>query len=235
MNLQFVTGVYGLLAYLTSYMCKPERNMSELMKKALKEASGKDIKDKLRTVGNVFKTKRECSLAEATKRTLSLPMRSSNIDVVHIPTGVKENRTRMLKEQSVIDMMDPDDTNVYKTNMLEKYANRPDSLEEMCYADFATSYISNNALESQVESEDIQNYTVPVNATEDVTEAKSQVISLKNKMGKMKKRSRPCVMRYHKISKMKDSEQYYMTLLQLYLSWRSEAVSYTHLTLPTKA
>ena len=25
MNLQFVTGVYGLLSYLTSYLCKPER------------------------------------------------------------------------------------------------------------------------------------------------------------------------------------------------------------------
>ena len=92
MNLQYVTGVYGLLAYLTSYMCKPERNMSELMRKALKEASGKDVKEKLRSIGNVFKTKRECSLAEATKRTLSLPMRSSNIDVVYVPTGMKENR-----------------------------------------------------------------------------------------------------------------------------------------------
>ena len=38
----------------------------------------------------------------------------------------------------------------------------------------------------------------------------------------MKERSRPCVMRYHKISKMKDPEQYYMTLLQLYSPWRSE-------------
>jgi len=222
MNLQFVTGVYGLLAYLTSYMCKPERNMSELMKKALKEASGKDIKDKLRIVGNVFKTKRECSLAEATKRTLSLPLRSSNIDVVYIPTGIKENRTRMLKDQSVIERMDPDDTNVYKTNMLEKYANRPDNLEDLCYADFATNYTTCKSLESQIEGDDVQNYTMPVNATEDTDDTKSQIISLKNKMGKMKKRQRPCVMRYHKISKLKDSEQYFMTLLQLYMPWRNE-------------
>ena len=38
MNIQFVTGYYGLLKYLTSYMCKPERATSELMKKAAKEA-----------------------------------------------------------------------------------------------------------------------------------------------------------------------------------------------------
>ena len=42
MNLQFVTGVYAVLTYLTSYLCKPEHAMSELMKKASKETYGKD-------------------------------------------------------------------------------------------------------------------------------------------------------------------------------------------------
>ena len=192
-----------------------------MMKKALKDSSGKNEMGKMKVIGNVYKTKREVSLAEAVKRTLSLPLRSSNIDVIYIQTGLKENHTRMLKEQSVIDMMDPDDTNVYKTNLLEKYANRPDSLETMCYADFATSYLPDGMIETQVESEDITNYTTAVNATEDV-ESASKSISLKNKMGKMKLRSRPCVMRYHKISKSLDPEQYYLILLQLYYPWRSE-------------
>ena len=43
MNIQFVTGVYAMLTYLTSYLCKPEHTMSELMKKASKEAYGKGI------------------------------------------------------------------------------------------------------------------------------------------------------------------------------------------------
>ena len=81
-------------------MCKPERNMSELMKKAHKESTGKAVKDKLRAIGNVFLTKREVSLHEAIKRTLSLKMRSSNIDVEFIPTGPKHKRTRMLKSLS---------------------------------------------------------------------------------------------------------------------------------------
>ena len=37
MNIQFITGVYGLLTYLTSYLCKPEKTMSKLTKKASKE------------------------------------------------------------------------------------------------------------------------------------------------------------------------------------------------------
>ena len=46
MNLQFVTGVYAMLTYLTLYLCKPEHALSELMEKTSKEAYGKDIKDK---------------------------------------------------------------------------------------------------------------------------------------------------------------------------------------------
>ena len=51
---------------------------------------------------------------------------------------------------------------------------------------------------------------------------KKNDIVLKNNLGEMKKRTFPCVMRYHKGSKLKNPEHYYMTLLQLYLPWRNE-------------
>ena len=57
-------------------------------------------------------TKREVSTHEAIKRALSLQMRHSNTDVLYISTGRKENRTRMLKPQSLLETMHPDDTNV---------------------------------------------------------------------------------------------------------------------------
>ena len=41
MILQFVRGVYAMLRYLISYLCKPENAMSELMRMASKEAYGK--------------------------------------------------------------------------------------------------------------------------------------------------------------------------------------------------
>ena len=79
MNLQFVTGIYGLLAYLCSYMSKEERKLGEIMRKVVEESPGLNVREKLRKVGNVLLTKREVSTHEATKRTLSLPIRSSNI------------------------------------------------------------------------------------------------------------------------------------------------------------
>ena len=72
MNIQYITSVYALLTYLTSYLCKPEHNMGELMRKASKEAYGNDVKSKMRPIGDILATKRECSLDESIKRILSL-------------------------------------------------------------------------------------------------------------------------------------------------------------------
>ena len=38
----------------------------------------------------------------------------------------------------------------------------------------------------------------------------------------MRKRSRPCVIRFHKVSKLKSPEEHYFRLLQLYVPWRNE-------------
>ena len=221
MNIQFVTGIYAMLTYLTSYLCKPEHHMSELMKKATKEAYGKSVKDKMRDIGNIFITKREVSTHEAIKRVLSLPMRHSNVDVKYIATGLKKNRTRMLKPQSVLEKMHPDDTNVYALSILDKYENRPDSLEDLCLADFVSNYESKKVKDLTVESEDIESYTVPVSDFVHVP-SNSNIVVLKNNLGEMRKRNRPCVIRFHKISKLKNPEEYYLRILQLYLPWRDE-------------
>ena len=70
MNLQFVRDVYAMLPYLTSYLSQPEYAMSELMKKESKNTYGKDIKDKLLSIGNAFLTKFNVSLYEVFKREL---------------------------------------------------------------------------------------------------------------------------------------------------------------------
>ena len=46
----------------------------------------------------------------------------------------------MLKSSQVLETMDPDDNNVYASNILDRYENRPDNLEQFCLADFASMY-----------------------------------------------------------------------------------------------
>ena len=111
-----------MLTYLT-YLCKPEHAMSEFMKKASKEAYGRDTKGKMFSIGNTFLTKCKVSTHEAIKRVLSLPMRHSNIDGLYVPNGLKKNRTRILKSLSVLEKIQPDDTNVFVSNIIDKYEN----------------------------------------------------------------------------------------------------------------
>ena len=118
--------------------------MSELMKKASKEPSDKGIEGKLRKIGDVFLTKHEIGIHEAELRLLSGPFRRSNIFVLYIPGGPQKDQIRMLKSRDIFERIVPNDTNIFATNMIEKYFNHPDTLEDMCYADSATSYISKN-------------------------------------------------------------------------------------------
>ena len=48
----------------------------------------------------------------------------------------------MLKLQSVLKKIHREDTNVFASNIIDKYENRPDDLHSLCLADFASNYIS---------------------------------------------------------------------------------------------
>ena len=48
------------------------------------------------------------------------------------------------------------------------------------------------------------------------------LIQLKNDLGEMRKHSRPCVIRFHKVFKLESPEEHYLRLLQLYMLWRNE-------------
>ena len=78
-----------MLTYLTSYLCKSEHAVSEIMKKTSKEDYGKDIKGEILSIGNIFLTKREVSTHEAFKKVLSLVMKHSNIDGLYVPSSQK--------------------------------------------------------------------------------------------------------------------------------------------------
>ena len=148
MNIQFVIGVHGLLTYLTSYLCKPEKAMSELTKKASKEASDKSIRGKMRKIGDAFLTKHEIGIHDATLRLISGLFKRSNVFVLYIPSGPQKDHTRMLKSRDILDGMGQNDTNIFATNMIEKYVDHPDTLEGMFSADFGTSQISKNVEEA---------------------------------------------------------------------------------------
>ena len=57
-----------------------------------------------------------------------------------------------------------------------------------------------------IESDEIKSYTIPVSNIDDI-EPNPSIIFLRNKHGKMRKCNRPCVIRFHKVSKLKKSRR----------------------------
>ena len=91
---------------------------------------------------------------EAIKRVLSLPMRHSNIDVLYVLTGLKKNRTRMLKS---LPNFRKDSSRWCKcicTYIIDKYENPPDNLQSMWLADFVSSYASKKADDLPIEPDE---------------------------------------------------------------------------------
>ena len=213
-----ITSIWACIAYITSYICKPEKTMSELMQKASKEANEKGVTDKLYHIANQLRKGREVSHHEAIMRCLSMPFRRSNVPVTFVATDFKENRTCILKQRSVLDTIEDDDTDIYMTTIHDRYAARPNSLEQISFADFVSNY--------RLKSSSTDNNNEEQNEVdEDVTE---NVITLKDRLGQMSKRKRPQVIRYHYVSQEKDEEAYFHRLLLLYQPWRSEDQLKTH-------
>ena len=64
--------------------------------------------------------------------------------------------------------MHPDDSNVFASNVIDKYKSRPNKLHSMCLTDFVSSYISKKADDLLIEPDEIKSYTVPVSNINDV-------------------------------------------------------------------
>ena len=65
----------------------------------------------------------------------------------------------------------------------------------------------------------IKSYSVSI-ANIDDAKSNTNIIVLKNDLAEMRRRSRPCVVRFHKISKLKNPEEHLEE--QLYTPWRDE-------------
>ena len=226
MDLQFIMDPYSCIMYITSYMMKSERAMGELLRNVAEENRGEDLKAKLRTIGSSFLNNREVSLQESAYRILSMPLKRSSRIVVFVNTAPKEKRVSILKSQKQLQEMDDDDENVFYKSPLDRYAARPNSLENMSLAEFSATYTSGrmNGPEEEIdhipdELEGSDDNDIGGNNSDNEY---PKVITLRNELGQMRKRKRHCIIRFHK--EKKEGEEKYRNLLMLYYPWRSETI-----------
>ncbi|XP_062606605.1 uncharacterized protein LOC134268370 [Saccostrea cucullata] len=216
MDIQYVLDPFSCIVYIISYISKSEREMGMLLKQTQIEAIEGNLsaRQTMRSIGSAYLNQREVSAQEAVYRVCNLRMKESSRKVVFVPVG--ENPTRLSKplaqmrkkqrsECNEDDLEgDDDDDEIWMTNIVERYENRPDLhlFDKMCLAEFCSSY--RVLAKSQI----------PKGENESVYE-------LKHGKGFIQKRTRgkPAVIRYPRFNPENAPEKYYQSVLQLFLPY----------------
>ncbi|XP_062596168.1 uncharacterized protein LOC134257593 [Saccostrea cucullata] len=219
MDIQFVLDPFSCIVYIISYISKSEREMGMLLKQTKLEAEegNVDARKTMKKIGSAYLHHREVSAQEAVYRVCNLRMKECSRKVVFVPVG--DNPVRLSKPLSVLkkkaskdveitDEEEDEENEVWMTNIIERYMNRPDKpvFHEMCLAEFCSEF--RVLAKSQVPQNENQN-----------------VFELQNGKGYVQRRTRtqPAVVRYPRFSVEKMSEKYYQSRLQLFLPYWTEA------------
>ncbi|KAL1277144.1 hypothetical protein QQF64_023817 [Cirrhinus molitorella] len=204
MDIQFILNPYSCIMYMLSYISKAEHEMSDYLKRVIKDSSHDNLSDHecMKQVMNACSKNREVSAQEAVARTCSLKLKSSSRAVIFIPTD--DNAVKMSLPMKYLQSMDDDVENVWMTGLPEKYKARPNrpEFQNMCMAEFASEYRIVYGQQSKGKN----------------------VLPLQNNMGYIQKRTRgkPAVIRFGRFSQQKNPEKFYGTLLKLYLPYRTD-------------
>ena len=210
-DIQYVLNAYACVMYVASYIMKTDRAMGQLymLKRVASEARTEELKQQLRKVGSTFLTHREVSAQEAVYRILSLPLSRS---VVFVDTTPKNERIAVLKGKDMLSQLEDDDTDVFHKSLIDRYQHRPREPHSMCLAEFAATFVTNHR------NDDSECDTLP--PTE--SEVTSKTITLTDGFGKMNRRTREAVIRFHKYNKDAEPSNWYRAKLMLYYPWYHE-------------
>ena len=141
-DIQYVLDVYACAKYVASYITKAQRGMSELLRKACDDvrAGNHDIRQQLRVIANKFLNAVELSAQEAAYILLQLPMKRSSRQVIFVNTNSPDDRVVLLKPHYIIENMKDDDEDIVASNLITRYQNRPNTMENETLAEYAAWY-----------------------------------------------------------------------------------------------
>ncbi|CAF3367790.1 unnamed protein product [Rotaria socialis] len=178
--------------------------MSLLLEETHKECreGNMSVRDEMKKLTGTFFNHQQVSVQEAIYRATKMPLTYSSRGFLFVPSH--SNSCKFLKPDNVLKDMDPDDENIYMSNLADKYFDRPNEPEfDICMADFASEY------EILSINKNVKNPKTPIKRLQTLNFA-------------IKKRcNRKAIIRYPYFNRETDSENYYENLLSLYLPIRN--------------
>ena len=223
MDIQYVTNAYACVMYIASYVLKAEKGMGELLKQAAKELQQGNTRQQLNKLGSVFLTNREISAQEAVYRVLSMPLRRCSRTTVFLNTDYKDSRDALLLPFAQLQKLEDNNENVYCKNIIDRYAARPQNLDDMSLAEFAANYTYKRETTNDVTQckDDISGRSdTELQCNHDISQ--ETVITLQLGLGYMRKRKKKAIIRWHNFNLEKEPEKHFRSCIMLFMPWREE-------------
>ena len=221
-DFQYVIDAYSTVMYVISYMMKSEKAMGEILKRIGKECRHEDIATQLKKIGAAFLGNRVVGMPESVMRLNSMWLIKKSRKVIYVNGSMKEDRVSLPKIGKDLELMADDDEDIFMTSIHDRYAARPDSLNDMCLACFAVNYDTTGSNEELPQVNEGAGILLQDRNNDNISNRRNETINLKNNLGVMRKRRREAIFRSHRFDVMKDSEKYYHAQLLLYYPWQSE-------------
>ena len=244
-DIQFCMDLHAVITYITDYFSKEDRGLTKLLRQAINDKKGCDDFQRLNHVKKVYFTHRQKNLSEATYKLVSgLSLKHSNVHTTFVSTGFPENRSTFLRRcedfanneaYSSDEEMDATDSQINENEKIsvqgragkffksvsvhEKYAMRPKELEDMCFGQFVSVYVSAKKPKKE-----------KFNGNVSISEGSLKCFGSKDLLPRyiqltdesfMRLRTAPLVLRLHSSHKKEGHEEFYAELL-LFCPWRNE-------------
>uniref|UniRef100_A0ABD2W1Y8 ATP-dependent DNA helicase n=1 Tax=Trichogramma kaykai TaxID=54128 RepID=A0ABD2W1Y8_9HYME len=150
MDLQGVLDAYAAAFYMVNYVTKIDAGLSKLLKEANEdvENGNYNIQQRLAKIANAFINGSVMSAQEAAYQILSLPLCHSTRSSIYINTVPKENRSRILKNKKELENLPKNSTDIFRSNIFDKYEKRLSKYENYCLADFACKFTTHEHITS---------------------------------------------------------------------------------------
>ncbi|KAM9770972.1 uncharacterized protein ACBT44_004651 isoform 1-T2 [Syngnathus typhle] len=202
LDIQYILNAFSCISYICSYISKAEHGLSQYLKSVIENSRNENVNesDEMKQIMQAYSKKREVSAQECVARACSLHMKQSSRSVVFVQTS--DNPLKMSYPLSLLEGKTQESHEVWMTGLPDKYKSRPQTkdFEVMCLADFAST--CRIVYGKQVKGKN--------------------VLPLLNDMGFVQKRKeKAAVIKYCKFSEQKNPEEYYCSLLKLYLPHRA--------------
>ena len=251
-DVQFCLDTYAIVSYISDYLTKPDSGLTRLLRSALKDTKDLSDRERMHYLKRVYLTHRQVSASEATYRLLSeLQLRKSSLATTFVQSNFPEERTTFLAKIGDDDVSHQDEKlendleydiednqgeiitvagkeGRYKkaSSIHGKYSMRPSDLEDVCLAQFSTSYVyvSQKNLPKKVQWKANGNISASYSTLRSFdSDGKFLPRYIKLSDGSfMRARTIATVLRMHNSSKKKGHAVEYAELL-LFFPWRDES------------